>query len=286
MDRLLEAVRRFSDVRIDDPTPRAPLYSCSSDEHARIIARRVSLTAVDGGSALIARRSNAALGVVKIASVRYDHPGMEVSVERWVVSVASDAAYEVLMRCLDSDEERSARLGSVDGDGVLREPERGIDLARALLERDAQSRARGLVLADGSLEPRFPEERAACAALGDVLGVVKRASHARSSAPELLVARFEEPVFAHEVDGSYYARLHPHASRIIRIEGTMTKERFEALLIASSDAAILGYPYALVLADRFARISTREAKALALESAVRFGLEIGSLHDVLDSLER
>jgi hypothetical protein len=287
MDRLLDAMRRFSESRTDQD-PQVPHLSRSLEQHARLISERVSLTAIDGGSALIARRSNAAIGIVKIASVRYDHPGMQVHVVRWVVRVfAGEDSFEVSMLCLDSDEERSVAFGALDGDGVMRDPEQGIDLARALLERERQKEAVGLVLADGSLQPRFVEERAACAALEkSVLGIVKKASHARVSAPESMVARFSEPVFAHRIDGSWYCRLHPSSSRIIRVEGAVFDETFDALLVASSDAAIPGYPYALVLADRFARISNRESRSIALESAARYGLDIGSLHDVLDSLER
>ncbi|MFT4308128.1 MAG: hypothetical protein ACMXYM_02050 [Candidatus Woesearchaeota archaeon] len=286
MDHLLEAVRRFSDA--GRAAQRVvPDRSYSLEDHARIIMRRASVTAVDGGSALIARRSNAAIGVVKIASVRYDHPGMDVQVERWVVEVSSDEGYHITMTSLDSGAQRSETFDSQDADGFEREPESGVDLARMLLERDAQSRASGLVFADGSLAPRYPEERVACASLPEsVLGIVKRPSHARSSAPESIVSSVGEPVFAHRIDGSWYCRLHPSSARIIRVEGELTDERFETLLVASSDAAVPGYPYVLVLADRFARISNREAKSLALESAARFGLDIGSLHDVLDSLER
>jgi len=220
MDRLLDAMRRFSESRTDQD-PQVPHLSRSLEQHARLISERVSLTAIDGGSALIARRSNAAIGIVKIASVRYDHPGMQVHVVRWVVRVfAGEDSFEVSMLCLDSDEERSVAFGALDGDGVMRDPEQGIDLARALLERERQKEAVGLVLADGSLQPRFVEERAACAALEkSVLGIVKKASHARVSAPESMVARFSEPVFAHRIDGSWYCRLHPSSSRIIRVEG-------------------------------------------------------------------
>ena len=186
MDRLFEAVRRFSRAADDGTTPSVATVSRSLDEHARIIGEPATLTAIDGGSALIARRSNAAIGIVKIASVRYDHPGMQARIERWVVSVAAEDGFVVSMFCLDSDEERSVTLAALDGDGVLREPERGIDLARALLEREHQRSASGLVLADGSLEPRFVEERAACESLTEeVLGIVKRPSHARASAPGL-----------------------------------------------------------------------------------------------------
>ena len=286
MDRLLEAVRRFSEST-DAQQALAPLVSRSLEEHARIIARSVSLTAVDAGIAGIARRSNAAIGIVKVASVRYDHPGMDVRFERWVVRVSSDDGFVIDMTSIDSGEERRTTLAAQDSEGIGRDPESGLDLARALLERDAQVRCSGLVLADGSLSPRYPEERAACASLpGSVLGIVKRPSQMRSSAPEHILAAVREPIFAHLIEDSWYCRLHPSSTRIIRVEGDLTQERFEALLIASSDAAIPGYPYALVLADRFARISNREAKALALESAARFGLDVGSLHEALDSLER
>jgi (2Fe-2S) ferredoxin len=288
MERFSDAARRFAAADRVLPDPPKPLFVRTAQDHARIIAGSCTITAIDAGLALIARRSNAALGIIKTAAVRYDHPGLAADTSRWIVTVmSSDDAFDVLMVCLESGEERSVRFASTDGDGIAREPERGLDLARALLERDLQAKASGLVLADGSISARFPEERRACAALPEtVLGVVKRASIARSNAPEAIAARCSEPLFALYLDGAWYSRLHPLSARIIRVEGALTAERFDALLIASSDAAIPGYPYALILADRFARISNREARSLSLESAARFGLDIGSLHDVLDSLER
>lgn len=286
MDRLLQAAREFArKAQLSEETLR-PELSYASSEHASIITRSVRLTAIDGGLALIARRSNAAFGIVRIVAVRYDHPGLFVESRQWVVTVTSDTDFLITMTCLDSGEQREAVLAAVHA-GVRRDPETGLDLARALLERERQSSTQGLVLADGSLAPQLPEERDACSKIPDtVLGIVKRSSIARSTAPESIVSRFAEPVFAHKIAGAWYARLHPLSQRIVRVEGSLTSERFGSLLIASSDAAVPGYPYALVLADRFARISNREARALALESAARFGLDIGSLHDVLDSLER
>lgn len=286
MDPLFEALRSFA----RDGAPRAsgtPLFSRSRDEHALIIRRSVSLTAIDAGLALIARRSNGAIGVVRVVAVSYDHPGLSVSSRQWVVVVqAQEDSYEVRMTCLESGEVREASLAAVHA-GVRRDPESGLDLARAMLERELQSSTQGLVFADGSLAPQLPEEREACSVLGpNVLGLVKRSSVAKTHAPEALVSHFAEPVFAHELAGAFYCRLHPLSEHIIRVEGSLDEDRFESLLVASSDAAFPGYPYALVLADRFARVSVREAKSLALESAARFGVDVGSVHGILDSLER
>ena len=286
MDRFSQAAGAFSEAE-EHETIEGPIFSRSPEQHARILRSSASLTAVDAGLALIARRSNGALGVIKTVALRYDHPGMSLDAKRWVVSVRAEEDYEVSMVELDSGEERSATLKRTDASGIPRDPERGLDLARALLERDLQASSSGLVLADGSLSAQLPEERAACAKLGsNVLGIVKRSSLARKgSSPEALCERSFEGVFAHELEGAHYCRLHP-LGRVLRVEGELDDERFDALLLASSDAAVPGYPYALVLADRFARISNREARALALEAHVRHGLAIGSLHDVLDSLER
>ena len=287
MDPLLDAARRFAAYEEDGASaPGSPHLSRTREEHAKIIGRTGSLTAIDAGSALIARRSNAAFGVVKTVSLLATHPGFTFEDRRWIVSVASERNYMVRMVCVETGEEREAILAASHA-GVLRDPDSGIDLARALLERDLQSRARGLVLADGSLAARIPEERAVCERIPEsVLGIVKRPSLVRPRAPEMIAQRFAEPVFAHRIDDAWYCRLHPASALIVRIEGVLDEDRFDALLLACSDAAIPGYPYALVLADRFARISTREARSLALESAARFGLAVGSLHDVLDSLER
>ena len=289
MDRFADAARAFAGFDEDrEPIPGSPRIARSAAEHRAALRRAAWVTAVDGGSAIVSRRSNAALGVVKAVALRYDHPGLKVETRRYVVTVTSVDGYAVRMVDLDAGIERSFAVSHVDASGIPRAPELGIDIARALVERELQASAEGLVLADGSLAAQTPEEREACAALPEnVLGVVKRSSVARRGASaESVVARFPDPVFAHPLEGAWYCRLHPLAERIVRVEGALTPERFDALLLASSDVAVPGYPYALVLADRFARVSNREARALTLEAAARFGLELRELHDVLDSLER
>lgn len=289
MDRFSDVARGFAELdEPDRPLASSPDIARSAAEHRSALRRAASLSAVDGGSALVARRSNAALGVVKAVVVRCDHPGFSVETRRFVVTVVSAGDYAVRSVDLDSGAERSFSMARLDGSGIPRDPDLGLEIARALVERELQASTEGLVLADGSLAARTPEERDACARLPErVLGIVKRSSVARSGAsPEALVSAFSEPLFAHRLEGAWYCRLHPLAGRIVRVEGALTPERFDALLLDASDAAVPGYPYALVLADRFARVSTREARSLALEAAARFGLAARSLHDVLDALER
>lgn len=94
-----------------------------------------------------------------------------------------------------------------------------------------------------------------------------------------------------------FARLHPAASHIFRIDGQADEQGFinvTAMLARdASDATFPGYPYGLILADRLARISSQERtylltrlKTLAGDRFQAIASSLNSLnaHDVLDAL--
>lgn len=88
-----------------------------------------------------------------------------------------------------------------------------------------------------------------------------------------------------------FVKLHPKAKHIFRFEiAAQNKEHIQEIIasLASlcNDAAFVGYPYGLIVADQFARVSNREKEmiqALFYEYVgTNFGTHAVDAHDILD----
>lgn len=92
-----------------------------------------------------------------------------------------------------------------------------------------------------------------------------------------------------------FVKLHPAAKHMFRFEiAAQQKEKLVAvaswLAALSHDAAFLGYPYGLVVADQLARVSTKEkeyGKTLFLSHAGKkeFATSALNAHDILDTMQ-
>lgn len=93
-----------------------------------------------------------------------------------------------------------------------------------------------------------------------------------------------------------FAKLHERSDYVFKIESftkTMTERVLPLLSANSSDAVFLGYPYGLIEADRFARVSSREKEMLRTMFMVKAGRDWNSFgsgersldaHSVLDRI--
>ncbi|MBI4739851.1 DNA double-strand break repair nuclease NurA [Candidatus Woesearchaeota archaeon] len=96
-------------------------------------------------------------------------------------------------------------------------------------------------------------------------------------------------------------KLHPRSRRVFRVDFSLhswqQKDKIlSALIQNSSDATLIGYPYGLIEADRFARVSNEEAKYLQLlmhDLLAKGGVEsqqlleslaVSDVHGILDSM--
>lgn len=96
----------------------------------------------------------------------------------------------------------------------------------------------------------------------------------------------------------YIAKLHPKSGYVFRIEKYKnskidTNEFFSILCNNSSDAVFLGYPYGLIVADKFARVQNKEIEMLKMKlfstlgkdfEKIRYTLNSKNAHDILDNI--
>jgi hypothetical protein len=98
-------------------------------------------------------------------------------------------------------------------------------------------------------------------------------------------------VDSHKAD-IYFLKLHERSRHIFRFEvlkGQNPIEIISSLKNLSKDPVFLGYPYPLIQADKFARISNQEkdlmkTKVLAKQPWIEEHLSSADVHDILDSM--
>ncbi len=92
------------------------------------------------------------------------------------------------------------------------------------------------------------------------------------------------------VDGkTYFVKLHPESQHIFRFEGDPIL--LPALVSQCGDALFVGYPYGLILADKFARVSNEEKRSLRMSfllrnenRILRSYLNSMNAHEILDGM--
>ena len=141
-------------------------------------------------------------------------------------------------------------------------------------ERLAQAAAKDVILVrDGDLEVEGePLMRAKSLLLqntqGPIVGVAKTSSLCTDAGDSALVAiRKFAPQGTWWYDGgkTCFAKLHPLSKYVFRCDVEGDKEgAFTALASNSADPALLGYPYGLMEADKFAQVTNEERAQLRL----------------------
>ncbi|MEK6916427.1 MAG: DNA double-strand break repair nuclease NurA [Nanoarchaeota archaeon] len=162
------------------------------------------------------------------------------------------------------------------------------------------------VVLDGSLEATYPfeEELIKNAMLNSVLCGISKTTE--------LLTKYGNSVTAYLLNmtnkkewyyyctkakdyKTYFAKLHPKSKYVFRIDiaKETVDELFGLLKENSKDAVFIGYPYGLVEADRFARVSQREKDMLKIQLEARAKKNFEKLlpyiksidaHDVLDNI--
>lgn len=89
---------------------------------------------------------------------------------------------------------------------------------------------------------------------------------------------------------SFFVKLHEKAKHVFRFEGN--KEVLPLLIQNSNDALFLGYPYGLIFADKFARVSNEEKNSLKTSFLLRSEnkeivsyLNSTNAHEILDGFD-
>ncbi|MBW2963748.1 hypothetical protein KY306_03160 [Candidatus Woesearchaeota archaeon] len=89
----------------------------------------------------------------------------------------------------------------------------------------------------------------------------------------------------------YFTKLNHHSDYVFHFEGN--PEALNALIPLSNDPVFPGYPYGLIYADRFARITNQEKEFLKTQLTVKLGKDFEKIkkyinalnaHDILDNI--
>lgn len=165
------------------------------------------------------------------------------------------------------------------------------------------------IILDGTLESKYPFERDLLDSIKNpVYGLAKTTSliTANGNSAAALVSSFANEgkwgYFLGKADAKdhdafvHFLKLNGKAKHVFRFEAKDEKNIMEAISLLtknSRDPVFLGYPYGLVEADRFARVTNREKESLMLQLSVLIGKDIekvfpyinsGNAHDILDSV--
>ncbi|MBW2967313.1 DNA double-strand break repair nuclease NurA [Candidatus Woesearchaeota archaeon] len=174
-----------------------------------------------------------------------------------------------------------------------------------------------VIVVDGDLESRTGDEQKLLSALQQnaqksgitVAGVSKTSAvltSSGSSAASTVAALAPDSAWYYQVKGSageeqalpilFFAKLHQRSDYIFKLESfgpAATEDLFALLAMNSADPIFLGYPYGLIDADRFARISNKELEYQRTMFATKAGRDWRQIdrsvrskdaHSVLDSV--
>ena len=207
-----------------------------------------------------------------------------------------------------------------DSSGMLKQIEENLDIARTVIEKgtvkhysdkysdinidSAKSEGQNtdekiLVIYDGSLFKRYTQEDALygkARILGNncTIGFCKTSNLlSEYSSPNRLLEKkfqgFETWLFSLSENISF-AKLHRNARFSFRIDSKIKPDAqiFNALLVLCRDPAFYGYPYPLISADKFARVSNREVgriKLIAGSYSKDSSIIAKDAHNILDTME-
>ncbi len=167
-----------------------------------------------------------------------------------------------------------------------------------------QSRPNDSIVLDGSLEPKLPDEEKLLRSIAslakenniNIAGLCKTTNLLTSSGSSPMLALSDKalegawfyfPVIEAPFD-LYFLKLHPGSDYIFRLDhlpSQSTATLLYQLKNNSSDPVFLGYPYGLVEADRFARVTNNEKEYLKTTFLTRAGSRSKSLNLLARSLD-
>ncbi|RJQ18175.1 hypothetical protein C4573_00445 [Candidatus Woesearchaeota archaeon] len=162
-------------------------------------------------------------------------------------------------------------------------------IMRRMLELQTAKENSSCVVLDGSLEGKNTREEKMLKSLGkNVFGLSKTSDeiafhHSEKKAGYYL---YKKNAFI-----TYFVKLHKDAKKTFRFDSFT--ENVDAVLGSlkenSTDPTLLGYPFGLILADKFARITNKEKDMLLTKAKMQLGkkwkdLVLEDTHDILDKL--
>lgn len=169
------------------------------------------------------------------------------------------------------------------------------NLARRFAELALASKVQAdHILLDGTLQPSFKNEEKLLAQLPKNTSALAKTSNlftVSGNSPIILLNQLgPKNCWSYFLeDKTYFVKLHEKAKHVFRFEGN--PEILSYLIPNSQDSLFLGYPYGLILTDKFARISNQEKNSLKTKflldknnQEILKYLNTTNAHEILDNL--
>jgi len=149
------------------------------------------------------------------------------------------------------------------------------------------------VVIDGSLKPKYVYEKEIIETLKNksMYGLSKTTNLLTkngNSVGAYLINSTEQKTWYYKVDTLlFFLKLHPKTNYVFKFE-TFNENNFGEVLTLlkknSKDAIFLGYPYGLIEADKFARVSLKEQEMLRLQLQMKLKKDYEKILPLLNSL--
>jgi hypothetical protein len=192
---------------------------------------------------------------------------------------------------------------SMEGPKVLSSVRRIAELEMAMNMGDQKKSQINCILLDGNLESTMPIEKKLIDELSHknlLIALSKNSSIKTHNGISMTKALFDASQFIHHSwhypysDIISFVKLHGNSKFIFRIDASINSKIPVALAILagnSTDPIFLGYPYALIDADMYARISDEEKKMLQTKIMAKLGKDWNTIsknfnnaHAILDKI--
>lgn len=266
-----------------------------------------SIAFIDGGQAEILSAGNFSLSLIRIGALIYrdNKKIQEYKHEFYLLTTAKYEKEEVFYESkLFSAEqplidEKDLEISSTDATIKIGMEGASINTVASMARRFAELSLCGkvnadIIVLDGILDASYRNEEKYLSRLpAPVCALAKSSSlfTASGNSPVVLLNKLSpERCWSYFVEGNtYFVKLHPRAKHVFRFTGS--QEFLPFLAENSTDALFLGYPYGLIAADQFARVSNEEKKSLRMNFLLKSEnreiaeyLSATNAHDILDNL--
>ncbi len=282
-------------------------FSSASFTHLKPAWDAKSIAFVDGGQAEIIVTGNFCLSFIRIfaqvieGNAKLNHYKNEFYLFTSAKWNGGELSYESTLFPLHEKliDENTLAISSNDctiRHGIERAPIAAVSsMARRFAELALASTVKAdFILLDGTLDSTLRNEELYLQKLPLTASALAKTSSLftlSGNHPAVLLNKIGPAgCWQYQVDKkTHFMKLHPQAKHIFRVDGN--KEVLPHLLENSADALFLGYPYGLMLADKFARVSNEEKKSLMTNFLLRKEnkeiaeyLNAVNAHEILDNL--
>ena len=265
-----------------------------------------SIAFIDGGQAEIISAGNFCLSFIRVGALVYQNNKKikDYRHEFYLLTTAryeKEVIYQSKIFSSDVSEVNEDDLTISSNDDTIRiGTERAsmsqiINLARRFAELSLCCKVKAdIIVLDGILESSFRNEEKYLSRLPkNVCAIAKSSSLFTTSgnSPVVLLNKLSPSrCWSYALENNFYfVKLHEKARHVFRFTGN--RDFLPPLMENSKDAIFLGYPYGLITADKFARVSNEEKKALRMNILLKAEnkeiaeyLSATNAHEILDNL--